>query len=108
LIYLTNVAKPIGAIAMERRAPPTCSRYKETGHRSTNKACLGRVSQVLADLMAYVIKENVTTNNAIKNNDIISNVIIITLLNISSVIPNSLKYNNPRAIYQRYINAKKA
>jgi hypothetical protein len=114
VLYLGNweslIAKPIGAMAIGRRAPPTCSRCKETGHRSTNKACPGHVSQVLADLVAYAAEEDVTTDDAMEDDDIINDVIIIASSNTSSAIPlfDSLEYNDPRAIHQRYMDAREA
>jgi hypothetical protein len=72
---------PIPA-AVGRRASPTCGTCGEVGHRSTKRACPGRVSQALAELVAYAA-DNASDDSA---NNVI-NVIRITtpqLLSFSS------------------------
>jgi hypothetical protein len=86
--------------AVRRRAPPTCGTCGEISHRSTNRACPGRVSQALAKLVAYAA-DDASNDSADDVADVIR-VIIPQLLSFSfSFFPliRSLQYDNPLAIY---------
>jgi hypothetical protein len=94
--------------AVRRRAPPTCGTCGEIGHRSTNRTCPGRVSQALAELVAYAA-DNASDGSA---NNVADAIRIATpqLLSFSSSFSpliRSLQYDNPLVIYQRYVNARK-